>query len=218
MRPAPPPVAQQPKPTRRAVVQLITGESVAGLFVRADADTVKIEVAGSPLELKIENIESISFGERPTTPDAAGAAAPSEAVGTLNLEAGLIYKMGGVQPVARSEFYLLDEDPSSLMTAAGLRPEGVMGVLDVFSLAVRYDRRRTPAFAEAVRSINAHTKHTVTTDFNGRAQFTDVAPGRYYLFGSATTRRGYAIWSIPVDIRAGSNSVTLDQNNAATAL
>ncbi len=126
--------------------------------------------------------------------------------------------MGGNQPVARTTFYLLDDDPEKLMRAAGVGSEGALSVLDVFAFGVKYDRRRTPAFTAATESIASHTKQTVMTDFNGKAQFTDIAPGRYFIFGTSNTRKGYAIWSLAVDIKAGQNSIILDQNNAATAL
>jgi hypothetical protein len=75
-----------------------------------------------------------------------------------------------------------------------------------------------PGVAErAQAAIKQHAVQTVSTDFSGKAQFTDIKPGNYYITGLSGTRGGFAVWNLPVEVKAGQNSVLLDQNNAATA-
>ncbi|HLL74804.1 MAG TPA: hypothetical protein VK421_06025 [Pyrinomonadaceae bacterium] len=210
-----PQVAEQPAPSHKVTVALKGGETVTGTFSRADAKTLHLEVAGSPLALPLENIEAISFGDRPAVLAPTTAAQPTS--GTLLIEAGIIYKMGGNQPVARTEFHLLDEDAEKLMSAAGLRADGGIGVLSTYAIRSRYPTSRDAQIEAAEFAVRTHTKFSVTTDFQGRAQFADVPPGRYWVYGMSGTRRGFAIWNVPVEIRGGQNSLSLDQNNAAAA-
>jgi hypothetical protein len=67
------------------------------------------------------------------------------------------------------------------------------------------------------KALKEHTVQIVTTDFSGKATFNDIKPGSYYIFGRTQTRGGFAVWNLFVEIRAGANSVFLDQNNAVAA-
>lgn len=51
-------------------------------------------------------------------------------------------------------------------------------------------------------------------DANGKAQLPPIAPGTYYLFGSAMQNGRSIIWNLKVVLKAGANTVTLDQGNA----
>ncbi len=59
--------------------------------------------------------------------------------------------------------------------------------------------------------------YTVTTDFAGKAQFQDVVPRTYFLFGFTNTRGGFATWNLHITVSSGQYSVVLDQKNAAVA-
>src|SRR5260221_649280 len=63
-------VAQNPpkNPRHSVTVILKQGESVKGKFIEADAETVKIEVAGSELVVKIENIAGLAFSDTENAP------------------------------------------------------------------------------------------------------------------------------------------------------
>jgi hypothetical protein len=70
----------------------------------------------------------------------------------------------------------------------------------------------------AETALKPHIVQTVTTGFDGKATFEAVAAGTYYLMGMSSTPKGYVIWNLKVELKAGKNSVTLDQNNAVTAV
>jgi hypothetical protein len=76
-----------------------------------------------------------------------------------------------------------------------------------------------PARVEAVMAAEAAIKasivHSVTTDFDGKAVLTGIAPGTYWLFGCYSDVRGERAWHVPVVVtRARTTSVVLDQGNA----
>jgi hypothetical protein len=224
--PAPPPASsesarsepEEPAAEKRIVtVTLKDGAPVTGEYLNASATTLFLMIAGNRLSIKLDDVTAIYFGE--ATPPAAATSAPQTALplmGTLSLEAGIIYKMGGNQPVSRTEFVLLDQSLETILTEAGIQP-GRTGVLSNYAFAVQYPSQ-FPGVAEKARAaIEQHAIQKVSTDFSGKAQFSDIKPGNYYIMGLSSTRRGFAIWNLPVEVKAGQNSILLDQSNAATA-
>lgn len=145
----------------------------------------------------------------------------------LSMEAGLVFRSGDIKPVARTTFYLLDKHPGTILKEAGVKPadKGQMDLEDpeklMFSLglAIRYAElpSEQPFLATAMEALKPHIIQTVTTDFGGKAQFSSLAAGNYYLMGVAHTPKGMAVWNLKVQLNPGQNSVTLDQNNAAYA-
>jgi hypothetical protein len=209
------PAAEAPTPAtaKRAVtVTLKDGSTVAGDYAGADLMAVFVTVAGNRLTLKLDDVSAVYFG-------ALAAAAPAAAAQqstTLSIEAGIIYKMGGNQPVARTEFMLLDQSLETVLREGGVS-EGRTGVLSTYAFAVKYPEQFPGVAARAAQAIKSHLFSSVSTDFAGKAQFADLKPGSYYLAGLTSTRKGFAIWNLPVEVKTGQNSVFLDQNNAATA-
>lgn len=213
------PAAETPAvaPAKRAVtVTLKDGSTVAGDYAGADLNAVFITVAGNRLTLKLDDVSAVYFGAPPAAAPAAADAAPPQQSTTLSIEAGIIYKMGGNQPVARTEFMLLDQSLETVLREGGVS-EGRTGVLSTYAFAVKYPEQFPGVAARAAQAIKAHLVSSVSTDFAGKAQFADLKPGSYYLAGLTSTRKGFAIWNLPVEVKAGQNSVFLDQNNAAAA-
>lgn len=146
----------------------------------------------------------------------------------LSFEVGLVFKSGDVKPVARATFYLLDDDLAKILKEAGLQaprrfssggnPEE--DLVDAFASSVRFSSLEDykEFYPAAMTALKPHIIQSVITDFGGKGSFEPVPAGTYYLMGVTETPRGYAIWNLKVDLKLGQNSVTLDQNNAATAI
>jgi hypothetical protein len=133
---------------------------------------------------------------------------------SLNIEVAIIYNMGGAQPVAREKFYLLDSSAESIMKGSGMKVKEGSGVLGSFGLSVLYPSADTQ---KALTAIKKHVKYSVLTDFKGKANFENVKPDTYYLFGITTTRKGFSIWNLKKKIVSGENSEILDNKNAEVA-
>jgi hypothetical protein len=144
---------------------------------------------------------------------------PQPTSGTVALQAGIVYKQGGPQPVARVKFSLLDQSLESILQQANFsyRRASNLSLIDQYAFAVRYGADNPSAFEAVARAIAEHTRGTVTTDFGGNAEFDPVPVGTYYVVAVTETRGGFAVWDFKVEVHAGKNQVTLDQNNAATA-
>jgi hypothetical protein len=176
-----------------------------------------------------------AYGQRPArklppppptpSPSVVPMAMPTPATGILAIEAGIINKSGGVQPVARTEFRLLDADLASLISAAGMRPDPNMkehladakaDLIMTWGLDTKYPSEK-PLVLQIAEAIKQHTIQAGLTDFNGKVEFADIKPGQYFIFVRTQTREGFAIWDLPIEIKAGRNSILLDQNNAAVS-
>jgi hypothetical protein len=135
--------------------------------------------------------------------------------------ASLAIQVGGPQPVARTVFLILDDDPITIVTNAGIQGKkpGLaprMGILESFLYKEMGNR-----WNDGERALAVLKKHVIaggTTDFNGTLLLTGLpANKRIYLFGIAQTRGRWAVWDLWYEIPAGQGQVSgvLDQNNAA---
>ncbi|MCI0391663.1 MAG: DUF3157 family protein [Acidobacteria bacterium] len=126
----------------------------------------------------------------------------SESAVTLKLEAGIVYQIGGPEPVARTTFYLLDSFPLEEMDK--LPPAK--------SVTTDFIARCGSAPESARELIAKHIVYKLTTGFDGKGELSGIKPGRYWIFGGSTLRRGCALWIQPVDLTR-SQTVTLDQSS-----
>jgi hypothetical protein len=129
--------------------------------------------------------------------------------GTVNLEAKVATRTGGTQPVRAERFYLLSKDLESILSDADIDDETGQGLSNAFGLSVVYPDRYGDINKKALAAIGKYTVYKTQTDASGKAQMKDVKPDNYYLFGITKTRTGFAIWSSPVTIQAGDNSLVL---------
>jgi len=129
--------------------------------------------------------------------------------GTVNLEAKIATKTGSIQPVRAERFYLLNKDLDSILSDADIDDEAGQGLTNAFGLSVVYPDRYGDTNKKALAAIGKHTVYKTQTDASGKAQMKGVKPDNYYLFGITKTRNGFAVWSSPVTIQAGDNSLVL---------
>jgi len=73
---------------------------------------------------------------------------------------------------------------------------------------------RTPDCQKITDAIKADAASAVRADANGAGTFPGVAPGSYYLMISARYNNQSLMWGQAVQLKAGSNSLTLDPSNA----
>src|SRR5439155_10501555 len=66
----------------------------------------------------------------------------------------------------------------------------------------------------AVAATKPFVVQSVTTDFQGKARFTNVPAGTYYLFGYSNVGSSGAVWNLKTDVKSGENAIILDNRNA----
>jgi len=72
-----------------------------------------------------------------------------------------------------------------------------------------------PACQAGVAATNSSTVSGTKTDAGGKAQLPGVPPGTYYFFCLGNYNNQLFKWDFPIQLKAGANSLTLDQHNAA---
>lgn len=135
------------------------------------------------------------------------AAAPDK--GSVSLEAKISTAAGGVQPVRSESFYLLDKDLDSILSDANIEDETGQGLVNAYALSVLYPDKYPDTRRKALAAINKHVVYKTLTDAGGRASMKDVKPDSYYFFGITKTKTGYAVWSQPVSVNVGQNTLSL---------
>ncbi len=144
---------------------------------------------------------------------------------SLDIEAQVIYNMGGPQPIARQTFYLLDADVADLASSTikksenldKSKVEGVATTFVLFSMNQEKPVQKKSAFETFLKSKTfweSHIVQTAETDFTGKASFANLKASDYWIVAMAETRAGVAVWNYKVSVKSGENKVSLDQNNA----
>ncbi len=158
------------------------------------------------------------------------------AKGNLSVEAGLVFNSGDVKPVARVNFYLLDDNLETILSNAGIEAYQTIdtsGASKGALLGGMRAKKKSVSFVESYavwssspdlygeqllqskEALKPHIIATITTDFSGKGEFSQVKPGNYYLMGVGGTGKQAVLWNMPIEIKAGKQSVILDNKNAA---
>jgi hypothetical protein len=140
---------------------------------------------------------------------------------SLQIEAKIIYNMGGPQSVARTSFYLIDVDPLTIRaddpavkTSRGGKNLADAGLLSeatflLFAKVLKEDKvsddnaKQFLGIIEAGKSLwGPHLVNETRTDFDGKATFAGLKPGSYWLLGMTETRKGFCLRDLNVQIIA----------------
>ena len=133
----------------------------------------------------------------------------------LEVEAQLVYSVGGPQPIAREMFFLYDVDPVTLNIpdSDGSRDRIVRKIIPFKNPTKAGSYFPTDPEVNAV--IQPHVIKQVLTDFQGKAVFDNLRPGDYWLVGSAERRDSLTeYWMTKVTVGPGDNKILLSQDNS----
>lgn len=203
------------QPKQKVIVETKGGDKVTGLFISADSQSVVVEVSGAKITLNLADVAILRFDEKASAENTQ----PSPNATKLSFEAAIVYRMGGAQPVARTNFVLLDKSLDDILRESGITVDRGLTYASAYGFAVRFpDTKDAKKYLPTIQQlISQHTVSSTTSDFSGKGQFIDIKPGSYWILAVSQTRGGFAVWNLPVTVKEGENTVTLDQNNAATA-
>jgi hypothetical protein len=173
------------------------------------------------------NLAALAPGEIPsapvttTTAPAPGAttkparlSTPAAPTGNavLVVTSGLSPQPGGPNPLGGHTFVLLNQSYESALASAGFQPQGGMSLLKVYLMACMSQK---PACQQGIAATNASTVSGTRADANGKGQLPGVPVGTYYFFCAGGYNKQLYKWDFKVDLKPGTNSITLDQRNAA---
>jgi hypothetical protein len=153
--------------------------------------------------------------KRPVTPKAQPSATPTPTpLSTLSIEVGLVYKNGDVKPVARTRFYLLDEDLRVIFKTLGVDIGGSGPVFLGSKIAFERAINKNATNEKTNAAIAPHIIDSVVTDFSGRAKFEALTPGIRFVYGEYQVGRENIAWNTRIEVRAGADAeLVLDNSN-----
>jgi uncharacterized membrane protein len=129
----------------------------------------------------------------------------------LVVTSGLAAQPGGQNPLAGHTFVLLNQSYEAALAGAGIQaPAGVSPVKGFLAACTNHQ----PACQPGIAATNASTVSGARADASGKAQLPGVPPGTYYFFCLGGYNNQLYKWDFPIQLKPGTNSVTLDQHNA----
>ncbi len=137
---------------------------------------------------------------------------PDAPLGNAILSITSGFPAGAPNPLAGRPYVLLRDSYAGALAKGGvLVPAGTSAYKYAGSVCAP---NRTPDCQKVSEAIKANAASAVRADANGRGVFPGVPPGTYYLMISAVVNKQSLIWGQAVQLKAGANSLTLDQSNA----
>lgn len=131
---------------------------------------------------------------------------------TLSVISGFPVQQGTPNPLAGRPYVLMRDSYANALAKAGISvPAGMSPYKFVGSACAS----RTPDCQKILDVLKANAASAVRSDANGSGTFPGVAAGTYYLMISTRFNNQGLVWGQPIQLKAGPNSVTLDQRNAA---
>jgi hypothetical protein len=129
--------------------------------------------------------------------------------GRVKIDAKVITQSGSTQAVRNEKFYLLERSVEEILREARIEPIDGNSLADSLGLAVVYPERYGQFRSAAMRAITQSAKYSGTTGSDGSASMSGIEPGAYHIFGITKTGKGFALWSSPISIIAGDNTLNL---------
>ena len=157
-----------------------------------------------------KTIPSSGGSATPVTSSGGGLSTPAAPLGnaTLSIVSGL---PGTPNPLAGRPLILLRYSYADTLARGGVSvPAGV----SAFTYAGTACGNKTPDCPKISEAVKVSAASAVRADANGSGTFPGVPPGTYYLMISAIYNKQPLIWGQAVELKAGSNSLKLDQSNA----
>lgn len=144
----------------------------------------------------------------------AASSRPASAVANaiLLINSGFSAAPGAPNPLANHSYILLRDSFASILAKAGVQVQAGVSPYKVLGNACG---NHTPDCQKIMTAVNTNAASAIRADANGKAAFPAVAAGTYYLMISARYNNEALVWDMPVQLKAGNNSLSLSQTNAA---
>ena len=146
-------------------------------------------------------------------PAAGSLSTPNAPLGaaTLSVVTGLPAPAGAPNPLAGRPYVLLRDSYANTLAKGGV---AVPAGMSPYKFAIAACGGRTPDCQKINDAIKASAASAARADAHGGGTFPGVPPGTYYLMISARYNNQPLVWGQAVQLKAGQNSITLDQSNA----
>jgi hypothetical protein len=158
------------------------------------------------------------FAPNPAAVSAARGGAPPLSVpgaatgnAVLTILSGFPNVPGKPNPLGGQSYTLLRDDFSTVVAKSGAAVPPGIAPFQEYALACGIG---IPDCQKITDSIRGESASSAMSDATGKAVLPGVPPGRYFLMISIVYNGQPLFWNFKVDLKAGQNTVTLDQRNA----
>jgi hypothetical protein len=150
-------------------------------------------------------------GSSPTANGGGTLSTPSAPLGNATLSIVSGFPVGAQNPLAAHPYVLLRDSYANALAKGGVSvPAGD----SPYKFAGIACGTRAPDCPKINEAIKASAASSVRADANGAGTFPGVPPGTYYLMIATRYNNQALVWGQAVQLKAGANSITLDQSNA----
>jgi len=181
------------------------------------------------MEFDVETPERINWASQKCVLVRAGAAsssasaakpvttnaAPTPTARSGSTGGGVIaFSVGAPSPENKAAgrlLWLLKQDPQIALIQGGVKQASNATVLQSW---MRACASKAPDCEKGARALQPHSVGSLTTDANGRVQTPPLPVGRYWVLSDTKVGNKRVMWHELVDLKAGTQSLTLDQRNA----
>jgi hypothetical protein len=192
----------------------VPNEQTCNLAVLAPSKT--IPSAGGAATMNSSNSSAPATAGAPAISNNGGRlSTPAAPLGNavLSIASGFPAQPGAPNPLAGRPLVLLRDSYADVLAKGGVTvPSGMSPYTYVANTCAQ---GRTPDCQKILDAVNANAASAVRADANGRGVFPGVPPGTYYLDITTRFNNQGLVWGQAVQLKAGSNSMTLNQSNAA---
>jgi hypothetical protein len=113
-------------------------------------------------------------------------------------------------PLAGGHVFLLKHGIDGALANGGLRAAASGSTMKTWHDACASN---APACLQGRQALVADSAAVTTMDGAGKGQSVPVSAGHYFVFGSVYVAGRPMIWNLPIDLKSGANSITLDMRN-----
>ncbi len=194
------------------VIVIPTDSDLPLIFGLPDRDHAVVAFLGCRMERD---------GARPT--QVAALAAPPAATpglaagqGTLSLKVGEMVSGRFLAVPAGTQIWVTRQDPDASLAQAGFAPDAGEPPIEKLFAACKTTPGGDPAACKrGVQAMVGDALGSARTDAEVHAQTPGLPAGRYYVVGLVPYRGHSLMWHLPVDVRAGANTLSLEPRNGS---
>ena len=173
-----------------------------------DVPSVAVPATASGVNASAGSTPAASSGSANTRLSTPGAPTGNAVLSVLST---FPPQAGAQNPLSGHPYVLLRESFAAAIARSGVSVPPGTSAYKVFGNACG---QRTPDCQKMVSVLNADVAAAIRADAGGKATFSGVPAGSYYLMISAVYNKQSLFWGQPVNLKAGANSLMLTQNNA----
>src|SRR5262245_24548411 len=157
---------------------------------------------------------AVTTAAKPATP--ATPAKPASGQAVLNLTVGEMINGALSAPPAGTRLFLTTQNPDTTLVRAGFAPDPGGQPIDKLFAACKIGQGGTQQRCnQGMQALTAGTIGETATGSDGHAVTGAVAPGRYYIVGFTPYKGHSLVWHMPVDLKPGTNAVSLTPQNGS---